>query len=121
MKNYKHIITGKSGEKIAQEYIINLGYNILDTNWHYSKNSEVDIIAKDNNTIVFIEVKTRSTLDFGHPLEAIDYKKVKKIYIAALAYLKQTKEKYKNYRIDAISVIGLENPQVDHIKNIGLF
>lgn len=120
MVTSKNILLGKAGENLAKEYLMALGFEIIDMNWHYSKNSEIDIIAKDKNTLVFIEVKTRSTLSFGHPFEAIDQRKIKKIYIAALAYLEQTKIDYKNYRIDAVSVIGLKNPQIEHIKNIGL-
>lgn len=116
----KNILLGKTGENLAKEYLITLGFEIVEMNWHYSKNSEIDIIAKDKNTLVFVEVKTRSSLNFGHPFEAIDQKKIKKIYMAALAYLEQTNINYKNYRIDAISVIGTKNPQIDHIKNVGL-
>lgn len=120
MSSSKNILLGKAGESIAKEYLMTLGFEIIDSNWHYSKNCEIDIIAKDKNTLVFVEVKTRSSLNFGHPLEAIDQKKIKKIYIAALAYLEQTKIDYKNYRIDAISIIGTKNPEIEHIKNIGL-
>lgn len=120
MKTSRNIVLGKAGENIAKEYLMTLGFEIIDTNWHYSKNSEIDIIAKDKNTLVFVEVKTRSSLNFGHPFEAIDSKKVKKIYMAGLAYLEQTKVDYKNYRIDAVSVIDLKKPQIEHIKNIGL-
>lgn len=120
MNSSKNILLGKVGENMAREYLMTLGFEIIDSNWHYSKNCEIDIIAKDKDSIVFVEVKTRSSLNFGHPLEAIDQKKIKKIYIAALAYLEQTKIKYKNYRIDAISIIDIKNPQIEHIKNIGL-
>lgn len=120
MNSSKNILLGKVGENMAREYLMTLGFEIIDSNWHYSKNCEIDIIAKDKDSIVFVEVKTRSSLNFGHPLEAIDQKKIKKIYIAALAYLEQTKIKYKNYRIDAISIIDTKNPQIEHIKNIGL-
>ncbi len=120
MKLTKNKIIGNSGEIIARDYLISIGYEIIESNWHFSKNSEVDIIAKDKNTLVFVEVKTRSSLNYGHPLEAVGQKKIQKIYMAALAYLDQTKIKYDNYRIDVISIIGLKNSEIEHLKNIGL-
>lgn len=120
MTTSKNILLGRAGENLAKDYLTSLGYEIIEMNWHYSKNSEIDIIAKDKSTLVFAEVKTRSNTNFGHPFEAINQAKVKKIYMAALAYLEQTKIDYKNYRIDAVSVIGLKNPEIEHIKNIGL-
>lgn len=120
MGNSKNIKIGSTGEKIASDYLVKCGYKILDTNWHYSRNSEIDIIALDKKTLVFVEVKTRTSTAFGHPLEAITQIKVKKIYMAALAYLEETKADYKNYRIDAISIIGINSPKIEHIKNIGI-
>ena len=56
--NTNNIITGKKGEDIAADFLIKSGYEIIERNWHYSKNAEIDIIAKDNNTLVFVEVRT---------------------------------------------------------------
>ncbi len=120
MGNLKNILTGQTGENIAKDYLKNLGYKIINTNWHYSKNSEIDIIALENNTLVFVEVKTRTTTNFGHPFEAINSKKLEKIYSAILAYLNETQVKYKNYRIDAISIVGTKNPKIEHLKDISL-
>ncbi len=116
----KNILIGKLGESLACEYLKTLGYEIIDTNWHYSRNSEIDVIAKDKSTLVFVEVKTRTTMGFGHPFEAITKSKLDKIHIAVLAYISQTNINYKNYRIDAISVLGLNNPKIEHMKNISL-
>ena len=109
---------GAAGEKIAREYLEKSGYKILNTNFHYSKYSEVDIIEKEKNTIVFVEVKTRSTTNYGHPFESINPKKLEHIYAAALYYLQQTKEQHKNFRIDVISVLTPENPKIEHLKNV---
>ena len=116
-----NIEIGQKGEEIAKKYLINLGYKIIDTNWHYSKKAEIDIIAIDKDCIVFIEVKTRTNLNFGHPFEAIDYKKLEKIHKAILGYLTTSKLKYKNYRIDGIAIIGLNNSKIEHLKNIGQY
>lgn len=116
-----NIEIGKKGEEIAKNYFINLGYKIIDTNWHYSKNAEIDIIALDKDCIIFAEVKTRTNLNYGHPFEAIDYRKLEKIHKAILGYLSNAKQKYKNYRIDGIAIIGLNNPKIEHLKNIGQY
>ena len=119
--NTNNIITGKKGEDIAADFLIKSGYEIIERNWHYSKNAEIDIIAKDNNTLVFVEVKTRKSLNYGHPFEAIDINKIKKIHTAILAYLNQSKIKYKLFRFDGIAIIGLNNPTIEHIKNLGQY
>ncbi|MGN0005580.1 MAG: YraN family protein [Candidatus Gastranaerophilaceae bacterium] len=109
--------TGQKGEDIAVEYLQKKGYEILARNVHFSKNCEIDIIAKDGNTTVFIEVKTRTTLGFGHPFEAIDRKKMEKIYTGVLTYSQENK--IKKYRIDGIAVIGVNSPKIEHLKNLG--
>ncbi|MDD3237853.1 MAG: YraN family protein [Candidatus Gastranaerophilales bacterium] len=119
MNNFHNKQVGAFGEEFSAKYLEGIGYKILDRNWHFSKNCELDIVAKEGNTLVFVEVKTRSTTSFGHPLEAITQAKLKKVYTAAIAYMQQTKEKYKNYRIDAISITGLKDPKIEHLKSIG--
>lgn len=116
-----NIVKGRRGEDIVCSYLQSLGYSVIDTNWHYSKNAEIDIIAKDKNTLVFIEVKTRSSLNYGHPFESITQAKINKINSAILAYLSTYDKKYDSYRIDGVAVIGLKNPTIEHIKNIGQF
>ena len=120
--NFKiNIANGKKGEDIAKKYLQNLGYKIIETNWHYSKNAEIDIIAKDKTTLVFVEVKTRTTLNFGHPFEAINQRKIEKINTAITAYLQLSEKKYNAYRFDGIAIIGLKNPTIEHLKNLGQF
>ena len=116
-----NINKGKQSEAIAKEYLIKSGYKILDLNWHYSKNAEIDIIAEEKDTIVFVEVKTRTSLNYGHPFEAISKEKIDKINQAILAYLKLIDKQYKQYRIDGIAVIGLKNPKIEHLQNIGQY
>lgn len=111
---------GQLGEQEACNYLQKQGYKILEKNFHYSRYAEIDIIAKDKDTIVFVEVKTRTTAEFGHPFEAVNHKKLLNILKAGLAYLKTTKESHKNYRIDVIGVLGTQKPQIEHLKNISL-
>ena len=117
----KNIFKGKKGENIAEQYLKKLGYKIVERNWHYSKNAEIDIIAKDKDCLVFIEVKTRSNLDCGHPFEAITKSKIEKIQTAIYGYLKENDNSTKDFRIDGIAIIGLNNPEIEHIKNLGQY
>ncbi len=111
---------GKIGERIAADYLKKSGYKILETNFRYSKFSEIDIIAKEKNTLVFVEVKTRTSIRCGHPFEAVSKKKLEHIWQTALYYIQQTKEQYKNFRIDIISILTPENPKIEHLKNVSL-
>ncbi len=113
---------GKQGELLAVEYLKNKGIKIIETNWHYSRFGEIDIIAEDKKNLVFIEVKTRSSLNFGHPLEAINNRKMAQINSVAMAYINQNSDKkYKGYRFDAIAVILSKNPEITHYKDIYQF
>lgn len=109
-------IVGQKGEDIASDYLTKIGYKIIERNVHFSRNCEIDIIAKDKDTVVFVEVKTRKTLNFGHPFEAINKHKLEKIITGALTYIRENN--LKKFRIDGIAVIGIENPKIEHLKNI---
>lgn len=116
-----NFIKGRLGEDIAKEYLISKGFKIVESNWHYSKNAEIDIIAEDNGVLVFIEVKTRTSLNFGHPFEAVNYNKMQKLHTAVLGYISRLNKRYKSYRIDGIAIVGLSNPSIEHIKNLGQY
>lgn len=70
----KHNELGKEGEKRAVQYLQDDGYEILDINWTFQK-AEIDIIAQKDNYLVIVEVKTRSSLDFGDPQDFVNQKK----------------------------------------------
>lgn len=109
--------TGMEGELIARQYLENLGYKILDTNVHLSVESEIDIIAKDGDVIVFVEVKTRKSLSCGHPFEAVTKNKLSKIVKGAYMYMNKNGAG-KAFRIDVVSVLGTVSPKIEHLKNI---
>jgi len=119
-------IKGKYGEDLAVNYLIKKGYKIIERNYRFSRYGEVDIIALDpafGGTLSFIEVKSRSSNAFGTAFEAITPLKLDKIRKCALSYLPLAKCKFKNYRIDAISVSlhagkDEKEPEIKHIKNI---
>ena len=110
--------TGRHGEELAVEYLKKKGLKILHTNWQIHNQGEIDIIAEQRNTLVFIEVKTRSSLDFGNPLEAIDNKKLEQMKKTALLFLSQNKKHYDNIRFDAVSILLKPEIKIYHLENI---
>ena len=115
-----HNITGKSGEDAAVNFLQNQKYKILLRNFK-SKVGEVDIVAMDGDQVVFVEVKTRSSILFGTPSEAIGYHKLQSLIKAAEYYLLINRLD-QNYRIDAIEVIMVDGTvkSINQIKNITL-
>ena len=109
---------GNKGENIASDYLKEIGYKILDKNFR-TRDGEIDLIAGDDEEIVFIEVKTRRSSSFGYPEEAVDEKKVEKMIKVANSWL-EAKEKFDNsWRIDIIAIeLDVRPPKITHIKNI---
>lgn len=111
-----HNETGSKGERIALAYLQKQGYRILDTNWH-ARHYEIDIIARDGNELVIVEVKTRTSEAFGHPSEAVDNRKMTRLINAAERYI----HKYKldvDTRFDIISVIFSNGRyRIEHIRD----
>ena len=112
-----NLSTGKYGEKIAAEYLIKQGYKIVETNKHFSRFCEIDIIALDKSTLVFTEVKTRKTTKYGHPQEAITKTKYQNIKNGIYFYLQENPE-YKKFRIDVISIVLEPKIEIKHLKNV---
>lgn len=109
---------GVGGEVAAADYLCHRGYRILVRNYR-SPLGEIDIVAEEGDTLVFIEVKTRSSALFGVPQEAVTIKKQKKIGRIALYYLSEQKIRQKACRFDVVSVLNEANfgPNVDLVKN----
>jgi putative endonuclease len=101
----------KEVEERACEYLRSLGYRIVARNWRWH-GGEVDIIAKDRETLVFVEVKARSGRRFGLPSEAVGRHKRKRLLIAAKAFLRNDYGKVP-VRFDVISVLEEE---LSHLK-----
>jgi len=93
------------------------GYKILEQNYR-NKLGEIDIIAKEKGTLVFVEVKARKSDLFGNPKWAVTPKKQRKISMVALYYLKATKQTRVKARFDVISISSAaDNPRIEIIKN----
>ena len=107
---------GKIGEKLAVNYLINKGYQILERNWR-SGHKEIDIIALDGDTLVAVEVKTRKSNTFGEPDIAVGVMKQKMLIWAADAYVR-----YRNLdvdvRFDIISIVFTDQDKhLEHIED----
>lgn len=108
---------GKYGELLAQNLLENKGYEILQKNWRSGKD-EIDIIAKHKDTIVFVEVKTRSNVNYGKPYDFVDERKQNAIFRAAQSYIDSFNITYE-VRFDIISVEIKKDgsTEIDHITN----
>ncbi|WP_195939737.1 YraN family protein [Romboutsia sp. 1001713B170131_170501_G6] len=106
---------GNLGEKIAYKYLIQKGFKVLDTNYRI-RSGEVDIIAKFEDELVFVEVKSRMDLRFGHGRDAINNKKIKKITNTAKHYIFAKKFYDSKIRFDVIEVYFMDK-KINHIEN----
>lgn len=112
-KNFYKKFLGRAGELKAAEFLEKKGFKILKTNYK-THVGEIDIIAEDDKTLVFIEVKTRSGDGYGAPSEAVDYKKREKYFKVASEYL------IKENKTDAVcrfDVVEIEKGEINHIFN----
>ncbi|MFN0292867.1 YraN family protein [Pedobacter helvus] len=112
-----HNDTGKAGEKAAVRFLEQKGYEILDENWTYGK-SEVDIVALQSNTIIFIEVKTRSSVAFGMPQDFVSAAKQRQLELAASAYI-EIMDYQGEIRFDIVAVLVTKDKQfkINHIED----
>ncbi len=111
----EHNELGIEGEKIAIKHLEEKGYEILDTNWRYG-HKEIDIIARKERVVVFVEVKTRTSERWGKPEEFVHYKKRKLLAKAAEVYLEK-KDLMNEMRFDIIGIILHSNYQkIKHIE-----
>lgn len=112
-----HNELGAWGEEIAADYLERQNYKIIERDWK-SGHRDLDIIAMDEDTLVFVEVKTRRNRIFTDPETAVDYQKIRNLQQAANHYIK-----YKcidcEIRFDLITVVGMmgKTPEIEHIKD----
>ncbi len=114
---------GKKGEDLAVKYLTQKGYKIIDRNFR-GKNGEIDIIGLKNNILVFFEVKTRTSSQFGTPFEAVTSWKMKALVRTAQFYKISHKNLPEQMRIDAISVTldTYDEPfNIEQMENISGF
>ena len=106
--------TGLQGELAAQSYLESKGYKIIASNVNFPNVGELDIVAKDGQTLVFVEVRTRSDDLYGEPFSSITKGKIKRIVAASRRFLQQNKIYCEGYRYD---VVGVFHGRIEHIEN----
>lgn len=110
---------GRAGEKLAADHVTALGWRIIDRNWR-CPHGELDIVAHDGEATVFVEVKTRSSDRFGHPLDAITPGKLARLRRLAGAWCAAQSTTTGRIRIDVIAVIaGRAGITLDHVRAVG--
>jgi putative endonuclease len=108
---------GKKGEELALAQLKALKYRILERNFK-CRLGEIDIIARDKNTLVFIEVKTRATKDFGGPAAAVNERKQRQLSKVALTYLNQKNLHTVPARFDVVAIELIPpSPRIEVIRN----
>jgi putative endonuclease len=110
---------GRRGEELATAFLVAAGYAILDRNWRCNQ-GEIDIVAFDGTETAFVEVKTRSSVAFGHPLEAITTLKLARLRRLAAAWCAAHPGNHNRIRIDAIAVIAPKSgaAEIEHLKRV---
>lgn len=111
----EHNDTGKKGEDLAVDYLLQNGYEIVERNWYYQK-AEIDIIARLQNTLIAVEVKTRSSAAYGLPQDFVNQTKIKRLIAAFDAYITQ-RDLDVHARFDIIAVqFTPDGTVIEHIE-----
>ena len=113
---------GEWGEQLAASFLKKSGYRILGRNVRFGSRCELDIVARStaSETLVFVEVKTRRSEEFGRPISFVDRGKRRAMGRAAMRYLHRIKAKPAHIRFDVVEVVGSpggEHPLIRHIEN----
>jgi putative endonuclease len=117
MRNLRQIL-GQKGEKQAAQYLKKKGYKVVTANYR-CQYGEIDLIARDADILIFIEVKTRTSTDFGGPTAAVDYRKQQQISKVAHHYLVTHHNDDVDARFDVISILSPigQKTEIEHITN----
>ncbi|NUS35890.1 MAG: YraN family protein [Pseudarthrobacter sp.] len=113
-------VLGRRGEDLAAGYLEALGMLVVERNWRCSE-GEIDIVALDGDALVIAEVKTRRSLDYGHPFEAVGPEKLARLHRLAAAWCRGRELRMPLRRIDVIAVVddGGGEPGLEHLKGVG--
>ena len=114
-----HLRRGTHGEKLACRFLKRNGYKVLFRNFRGRSGGEIDIVCRHKDTLVFVEVKTRTREDFGRPIAAVDRQKQQRISRGGLAWLRMLDNPDILFRFDVVEVVLDDNtqPRIELIKN----
>lgn len=101
-----HLVAGEWGEKLAEQHLTTLGYKILGRRVRVGRRDELDLVARHQDVLVFVEVKTRRSTDYGRPIEAVDRAKRLTLSRAAIRYMKGLRKRPAKFRFDVVEVVG---------------
>lgn len=110
---------GNKGEDLAAEFLKDLGYKVIDRQFN-TRFGEIDLVAQDGHELVFVEVKMRTNLAFGHPEEAVHSEKLSRMARAGEMYLRKRNLESAPYRYDVVAITWVEGqvPEVVHLKAV---
>jgi len=112
----QHNELGKKGENLAVDFLLKNNYDIIERNYRFEK-AEVDIIAQKEDVLAVVEVKTRSTIDFGNPQDFVKPKQIKNLVKAIDAYVTENDLDIE-VRFDIIAIIKVKNGfEIEHLEN----
>jgi putative endonuclease len=115
---HPQLATGRRGEDMAHRYLQRQGFIVVARNWRPRRGAaELDLIARDGDTLVFLEVKTRIEEEFGAPERAIDWEKKRRIAYAAREYMRRAGCNWSQVRFDVISVVPGSADPIRHLRD----
>ena len=114
-----HLRLGEHGEKLAARFLRSHGFKLLYRNFRGRQGGEIDLVCRERDTLVFVEVKTRTREDFGRPLEAVNREKQRRISLGGLAWLRLLGDPDILFRFDVVEVVIAEetDPRLELIRN----
>jgi putative endonuclease len=114
-----HLRLGMRGEKLAARYLRRQGFKVLYRNFRGRQGGEIDLVCRDRDMLVFVEVKTRTREDFGRPVEAVNRQKERRISLGGLAWLRLLGNPDILFRFDVVEVVIAEGtaPRLELIRN----
>ena len=116
----QHNELGKKGEQLAVDYLLKNGYEIVEKNYRFQK-AEVDIIAQKDHVLIAVEVKTRSSIDFGNPQDFVNPKKIK-LLVSAIDNYVNDRDLDVEVRFDIIAILREQGAfKIEHIKDAFLY
>jgi putative endonuclease len=113
----EHNDLGRYGEQLAKTFLEEQGYSVLEQNWVYGR-AEIDLIVFKDHKIIFVEVKTRRSVNFGEPEDFVNWKKEYQLEFASLEYIER-KNHQGEIRFDVIAIVfeNKENYKINHIED----
>lgn len=113
-------VLGRTGEQLAADFLQQAGFRVLDRNYRCAE-GEVDIVAADHRTLVACEVKTRSSVRYGTPIEAVDARKLRRLRRLAVRWAVSQGVIFDGLRVDVVGVLKSPDGQftIEHVRGVG--